>query len=452
MRMMEMWDPTMDSNPIKSTHKVEVVQIPCIGIHPNADRLEVIMIYGYSVCVGKGDFKSGDLAIYIPPDSIVPEREEFKFVWEMKGYAPPPNLLTEDTAKQYEANPYLNRIPEKYRRIKAKVLRGIVSEGLLMPLTSFKELWSDAFATGTQVPSVIVGDDVAELLGITHYDPPEFNVSGDCESAPIKTNKIRKKRWPKSLYGWLSLALVTLGLKQQRERVEQTEKVEVPIPSYDIDAWQRYQHLLHEGEEVWITEKIHGSNARFVHLEDPKIPGAGRMYVGSHYQWKKDILGNAFWAALRQNPWIKSFCERYPGFVLYGELVPTQKLKYGQQSGVYRVFAFDVLDINQTPHKWLNLSELKALDWDYGEYEASGELYPISILDIDHWVPTVHQGAYTVAATRLLASGQSLVPGANHIREGVVIKPIEERRDPHFGRVILKIKSPEYLASKHSDE
>lgn len=38
------------------------------------------------------------------------------------------------------------------------------------------------------------------------------------------------------------------------------------------------------------------------------------------------------------------------------------------------------------------------------------------------------------------------------IREGVVIKPIQEMWDYKLGRVILKAVSPEYLASKDSND
>src|SRR5208283_969530 len=102
---------------IKSTHQCEVVKV-YPKIHPNADRLEVAEVGGYSVCIGKGDFRDGELGIYIPPDSIVPQTEAFRFVWEGKGYVPDPT----SAANAVEV------VPEKYRRIKAKTLRGVISE------------------------------------------------------------------------------------------------------------------------------------------------------------------------------------------------------------------------------------------------------------------------------------------------------------------------------------
>src|SRR5271168_3184189 len=105
----------------KSTHRCEVVIVRNPQAHPNADRLDVIMVGGYSVVTGKGNFKDGDLGVYFPPDTIVPAISQFAFVWESRNYSPAP----------YGEDIDGNTVPEKYRRIKAKKIRGMISEGLL---------------------------------------------------------------------------------------------------------------------------------------------------------------------------------------------------------------------------------------------------------------------------------------------------------------------------------
>jgi hypothetical protein len=47
-----------------------------------------------------------------------------------------------------------------------------------------------------------------------------------------------------------------------------------------------------------------------------------------------------------------------------------------------------------------------------------------------------------------LADGESVL--GKHIREGFVVRPIEERREPGLGRVILKCKGEQYLLRKDS--
>lgn len=158
----------------KSTHLAEVIRIKELLTHPNADKLKIVNVYGYTVCVRIGDFKEGDLGIYIPPDNVVSDRPEFAFL-------------------------------ENHKRIKVKKLRGIISMGLLI-----------------QVPADLAdlkeGDDAAEKLGITHYEPPlPMSTGGEAEKPP-----------------------------------------EGYFPHYDVDSYYRYVTLFKPGELVVGTEKIHG--------------------------------------------------------------------------------------------------------------------------------------------------------------------------------------------------
>lgn len=418
----------------KSTHKCEVVVVHPKP-HPNADRLEVVEVYGYSVCVGKGGFKDGDLGVYIPPDSIVPERPAFSFVWQSRY-----------SVEAIPGCPIDVAIPERYRRIKAKVLRGIVSEGLLMPLS---DLGLHPYQGHMSWPMVKEGEDVASLLGITHYDPPESaSLRGDNEVAP---GKHKTRGYPKTAKGWFRylMAKVLRLFGMRPTQTDQREDIAFKIPDFDVDSWQRYKHLLIPGEEIWITEKIHGANARYMWAENTLEPGFNRLYVGSHHQWKKQGSGNSYWECVRQNPWILDFCKKFPNHVLYGELVPTQKMKYGQAPGKYRLFGFDVY----TPDgRWLSRKELEQLDFNVTYEEEEGRFVERHLLDEVHWVPEVARLAYAEESIRQFSLGKSLVPHANNIREGIVIRPSNERTDPRFGRVILKIVSTEYLASKQSDE
>jgi hypothetical protein len=48
-----------------------------------------------------------------------------------------------------------------------------------------------------------------------------------------------------------------------------------------------------------------------------------------------------------------------------------------------------------------------------------------------------------------VSNGKSTLPGADNIREGVVTRPVVERRDPKLGRVVLKFISTDFDLSKH---
>src|ERR1700675_1173011 len=161
----------------KANHRVNIVRVQELLPHTNADSLELIHIEGYQVVVKKGEFKVGDLAVYIQPDSVVPQTEPFRFIWE--GQVGIDGL-----------------VPEKRRRITVRKFRKEWSEGLLLPLTDF------AIAhTYTE------GDDVAELLSITHYEPP---VTPQETSGALATGPRRK--YPKTIKGWFFFPLDAVGL------------------------------------------------------------------------------------------------------------------------------------------------------------------------------------------------------------------------------------------------
>jgi len=66
----------------KSNHQANIVRISELLPHNNSDNLALVKIGGYQVVVRKDQFKIGDLAVYIQPDSVVPQTEPFRFIWE----------------------------------------------------------------------------------------------------------------------------------------------------------------------------------------------------------------------------------------------------------------------------------------------------------------------------------------------------------------------------------
>lgn len=317
----------------KSTHKVEVVRLGPLEKHPNADKLEIARIFGYTVCCQIGNFKEGMLAAYIPPDSVVPNTPEFAFL-------------------------------NGHFRIKVKKLRGIVSQGFLIPAPEGSK----------------EGDDVASIVGVTHYDPPEpATTGGEAEKAPP-------------------------GYR----------------PHYDVDTFFRYGYLFKPGEMVVATEKVHGASARYAWHD-------GRLYCGSRSEWKKQDDSNIWWKVFELEI-ISNFCQAHPDITVYGEVYGRQDLKYGMKPGKVGFRAFDLLRGNE----WIGWEEAQALN-----SQNCAASMP--------WVPMLYKGPYDEAVLRGLADGKSLLPGANNIREGIVIKPLVERTAPEIGRVQLKIVSDAYL-------
>lgn len=115
---------------------IEIVEN--VNKHPNAEKLSLCNILGFK-CVTKLDqFTNGQKVVYVRPDTVFPEA---------------------DWATEYR----------KYsiKRVKAVRLRGEWSEGVIIP---FEALPEDIY---NQLKDCVVGDEVSEVLGITHYEPPQ---------------------------------------------------------------------------------------------------------------------------------------------------------------------------------------------------------------------------------------------------------------------------------------
>ena len=197
---------------------------------------------------------------------------------------------------------------------------------------------------------------------------------------------------------------------------EQVAGPEITTYKYDIESAYRYKHLFEHGEEVVATEKIHGANARYVLVD-------GVMYCGSRTEWKREDASILWWKALANHLEVLEFCKANPGVTVYGEVYGNvQDLKYGCPGQVAFV-AFDLLRCGE----WVNHDEARLL----------GSSLP--------WVPQLYRGPFDADALFALADGQSVLSTVPQVREGIVIKPIIERRNDKIGRTQLKVVSNNYL-------
>lgn len=113
-----------------------------------ADRIEVATVLGWHVVVKKDEFKVGDKVIYFEIDSILPsDNPEFDFLKNSKGRISP---------------------------LKTKRMKGVFSQGLIMPLSILK-------------PDIEVneGDDLTEILNVKKKEDPVIEVW----FKKLKTNK-----------------------------------------------------------------------------------------------------------------------------------------------------------------------------------------------------------------------------------------------------------------------
>jgi len=383
-------------------HKAPVIRIKELIKHPNADQLSLVLIGGFQVVVRTENYKLNDLAVYIYPDSVVPELPPFSFVWERDGAGNERKIT--------------GAVPAEYRRVTVRRFRKQISEGLLIPYHELERYFQELTKVGTALPKE--GDDVAEMLGITHYEPQEdADVTGENEVGPGKGF-----RFPRTWKGWVWLIKGIFGIRPLSEH-----ETGVDRPTYDVENYKNFVGAIRPGETVMVTEKLHGSNARYT-FEN------GKMFAGSRNLWKSASATSSIWRKiLEANPEFQEWCEEHPGFTLYGEAIPTQK-GYNYGAVVPQCHIFDV----RTPDgRWIEYAskEFEALDTDgFLSY---------------FWVPLLYIGPFDEAKIKALADGPSVL-SAETVREGVVVRPVKnvegwERGIRGLGRIQLKLVSNKFL-------
>lgn len=276
-------------------------------------------------------------------------------------------------------------------RVKAVRLRGVLSQGICYPA---REGWNE-------------GDDVTEELGITKWEPPI----------------------PAQLAGEVWNAGGRCCIK------------------YDIENFKRYPEILQDGEQVVFTEKIHGTWCQIAVLEDDNIVVASKG-LGAKGLAFKDNERNTHNLYLRVAKHLnivdkvrRVYTNNTRVFVL-GEIFGkgVQDLSYGSDSGKDDTLGFRVFDVYVGQ---------PGLGW----YESDSTLESVCVAAGLDRVPVLYRGPFSKNVMKEYTDGKETVSGKEqHIREGIVIRPVIERRDNELGRVQLKSVSENYLLRKGGTE
>ncbi|MGW2702182.1 RNA ligase (ATP) [Streptomyces sp. NPDC001340] len=338
--------------------------------HPNADALELAQVGLYRAVVAKGAYRTGEAAVYIPEQSVLP-----------------PGLIEELGLTGRLAGGDANRV-------KAVRLRGELSQGIVCR--------PKALADVDLARAAAEETDFAERLGITKWVPPvPPTMDGDVESAP-------------DLLPWV-----------------------------DIENIQRFPDIFTAGEDVVLTEKLHGSACLLTYLADEDRLHVSSKGFGAKSLALKEDPRNLYWRAVRGHGVAEvaaRLAERLGArrIGIFGEVygAGVQDLTYGADGRreTLGYAAFDVSAEIDGTVRWLDAAEL-----------LDGEL-PL--------VPRLFSGPYDIERVLEFASGRETMSGRGlHLREGVVIRPLVERYSGVTGgRAIAKAVSPAYLTRKGGTE
>jgi RNA ligase (TIGR02306 family) len=384
---------------ILSEFSVRVVRIaePVVD-HPDADRLSLVKINGF-VCVtnkledGSHRYNVGDLVVYVPEGTIVPEY-----------------LLRQGFWNEEKGHGFL--AGSNHDRVKIVRLRGVYSQGILFPVEI------ETIANGgaeISIPfvrdaeqrlfTVEEGAEVSSILGLTKYEPAI----------------------PASMAG--------ITFYQSNGPVK-----------FDFESIQNVPDLFTIGELVDVTEKVHGTHASIGYIagnrNDHGFCG-GEIYVNSKGLGAKGLVfkdvpendGNVYVRALRgllasgYHEKVKALSASLGGqsIRIFGEIAGAgvQDLGYGLKEPTLIAFDVKVGDVFLQPAQARELAAKLGIGF----------------------VPSLTVCLYDLDLLVKYRDGKDTISGT-HVREGIVIRSMTAADHDLHGRKIGKWVSPAYLLRK----
>lgn len=234
------------------------------------------------------------------------------------------------------------------------------------------------------------GDDVTEEMGVQLYQPPI----------------------PACLQGKIKGAFPSFLPKTDETRVQVLQ-----------DVLSR-----HKGIQCYVTEKLDGTSATF-YIKD------GVFGVCSRNLELLETEGNAYWDVARRDMIEEKLCAFGGNIAIQGELIGHGINSNSLNVEGKKVLFFNAFDIDS--FKYVSFKRFKEIFKELG-------LETVPILSEKYYLID------DVAALIKEAEGKSVL-NAKQQREGIVIRPIEEKMDLQMasgfgnGRVSFKAINPEYL-------
>lgn len=400
-----------------SEYKVCFTKIKEILPHPNpkVERLEIAIVYGFQVIVGKGAYNPGDFALFIPIDSILNQEIENIIL------GPDPKIK-------------FDRHRVKQIRIQKFPSQGLlVSPSIVTEYLKAKGLKSDiAFK---------LEEDYQELLDIHKYEPPLPDY-----------------------------------LANPRVQTRKEKPLENPLfHKYNgLENVKWFPDLFKEGEEVVIQEKLHGSNCRagilkvvkprlkhiknelkafnlrgalvllvkFIKMTFNKTDVYEHVYGSNNVELTNRNGGKNYYGTnvyLTVLDKVKAFDKIRPNEIIYGELIGEGiqvNYDYGHKEKHFVLFDVKVIDALTDEFVWLDPYQVENYAKDRG-------------FDI---VPKLFDGPFNKQIAYELTKGDSVYEPKQLVREGIVIKAVNYNDKACAGnKKALKWISEKYLDKDQSD-
>lgn len=332
---------------------------------PNADSIEVVSVLGWRCVTKKGEFQVGDKVIYIEVDSIVPELSQYEFLRERKF------------------------------RIRTIKLRGQVSQGLVLPISSLPEKYRGNKSVGT---------DVTEALGIIKYDPQLEEEKVETSAPKSAFDKFMRR------FAWYRKFFVKKSSGKFPEWIRKTDEERI----------QNMPHILDFAGRIYqVSEKLDGQSATYF------LRKKGFDYefgVCSRNNRIPHPDNSSWWTVARTHDIenvLRSLIGDNEYIVLQGEILGTSIQGNKYKVSEYRFYAFNLTYPNRNV-RWNDMSDILK---QFG-------LITVPILMEDWHIPNTVEGIVE------MSKGKSAI--YNTHREGLVFRDYENN-------ISFKVINPEFL-------
>lgn len=402
-----------------STFSVPLTTIREILPHGNADKLELAKVYDWTVVVHKGEYLPGESILYVPVDSLLP--------WDLEQRIFPPE----------------SKIKLHKSRIRSIRIRGVMSQGMILSIEDVSDILG--LDTVRRMGMYEQNEDYSTHLGITKYEPLEASMP--------KHMQAKKKRATNPNFKKYS----------------------------DIENFKYYDRCFEDGETVYVSEKLHGTSFRCGWFKNTPntlwkkllnffgwLPEWEFCWGSRNVQIQNKLYHTGYYDVDVYTKIVKQYDLKNiipKGYAIFGEIVGDGIQKgytYGCGPGEHELYVYDVMkdekyldyDVTEDTVFKLELPVYDAIQYVSNgtpAYDPYADTFVALTLRMGlPVVPRLYTGAYRRELVDEMRWGDSLI-GEQPVREGVVIRSVQEKSTSSLGRKIVKyINDLYYLKNEES--
>lgn len=292
-----------------------VQRITNLRKHPNADTLDLVTIKGWEVITKTGDFKEDDMCIFFEIDSILPDYTSvFEFMEKRKF------------------------------RVKTQKLRGIVSQGLAMPISIIDTMIEEGHIKKKNI-GWSEGYDLTEYLGVKKYDP-------EAQKERRQAGRVKKKKNPfieyMKQYQWfrrLHYNIVGKNTKNFPWFIKKTDEERIQNMPFFCKQ--------HDGKLFYIMEKLDGTSLTVAVRKSGKKFSILKKFFGTDfYVCSRNLTlftknDTVYWKIVEREGIEKKLRSVGKNIAIQGEIIgeSIQKNKY-KLKGI-DLYVFNVVDLDK---------------------------------------------------------------------------------------------------------